>query len=592
MRKTAAVLGVAVTAFACSLFLMYDDDVGFHVANGRLVRQAWTEGTAIPTRNPFTYAEPDAPWLQHQEIPAAGISWLVDDAPALLGIPADPTHPDVRVLIVVKALAFAALFALLARATLAERVPASTAALLCCLAIAATAPRFFERPYLLSAFGLAAVAISLRRFAASGRRAWLAVAALVPVLNAHLHSGVWDSILCWCAFLAGLAGDRLRDRIGWRSGQVTAPTGKEVAWTTGAFVACLALMAATLAAWAPSGLGVLELPLHMTGSGYWHEHVKEFRPLYEGLAVLWPAAIFLCVLWALVALRSWELPSADVLLAVGFGVLALRHQRMVLPLVIVTLPVIGRATASAMDAWKERVPTATRRRLSFLASASAVVLAVTAFVCQSEAFRMGPGDSGNRGLDPRGHPFGLMNRLDVDGLPGEVFVSDGLAGTFLWRFYPQRRVCVHNDLEAYSEAVYRDVYQSIRYAEPGFEDKLRRLGVRSFLLKHSTPGERAFLGGRPGLRDRLWARSGSGEYPDAVLVDFDDAAALWVLRDALPPGVSTLDGFPVDPDTGRLRPGVERGRVVEALLRHAKAHEGARRSLEMADSLIRNSPLP
>jgi len=169
-----------------------------------------------------------------------------------------------------------------------------------------------------------------------------------------------------------------------------------------------------------------------------------------------------------------------------------------------------------------------------------------------------------------------------------VFVSDGLAGTFLWRLYPPRRVLVHTDLEAYPVEVFEDPYQVIRYASDGFEDRIRALGIRTFLLKHTTVGERLAAAGRPNIRDILWERSGTGRFPDAVLVDFDDAASLWVLRDALPEGVSTLAHFPVNPDTGRPRPGVPLEEVRAALLEHAAAHPFSRRSLAILARLSGN----
>jgi hypothetical protein len=205
---------------------------------------------------------------------------------------------------------------------------------------------------------------------------------------------------------------------------------------------------------------------------------------------------------------------------------------------------------------------------------------------QSERFRMGLGDAGDGGIDASAHPFALLDRIDRDGLPGEVFTSDGFAGTFLWRLYPSRRVLVHTDLEAYPVEAFEDPYQVIRYAREGFEDRLRALGVRTFLLKHTTSGERAAAAGRPNLRDVLWERTGTGSFPDAVLVDFDDAGALWVLRDALPAEVATLDGFPVNPDTGRPRASAQPEAARDALVAHAKAHPGSVRSLRILRALF------
>ena len=104
-------------------------------------------------------------------------------------------------------------------------------------------------------------------------------------------------------------------------------------------------------------------------------------------------------------------------------------------------------------------------------------------------------------------------------------------------------------MECYEESTYIDVYQAIRYGEPGWRQQVDRLGIRSFVLKYTTPGERRFQGGKPNVRQQLFAD------PNWLLVDFDDVAAVYVHRDHLPAGVTTLEPFPLDPDTGRARPG-------------------------------------
>jgi hypothetical protein len=582
LARAAVVLAAAALAFALSLFELHDDDVGFHVANGRLVRSAWRDGTPIPTTNPFSYAAPDAPWPQHQELPAAGIAWLVDDAPGLLGQPADPAHPDARVLIVVKALLVAALFAGLAAGVMAEGAPPALALPLVVLGEAACATRFYERPYLVSAIGLAVVVLALGAWRRTGRRRWLWLAAATPVVNAHLHAGFLDSMLAWAAEVAGPAA-------AWAWARVVGGPGSDSRRTTCdsrlllPFAASIAATVGTLAAFAPSGLDAALIPFRMTGSETWHEHLREFRPLWQGLPALWPAAAYAVALAVLALVRRRDPGAAGHLRVWGFLALALRHQRMVLTLVVATLPDLGRLAGGALRAvW--RPGAAPSRLVAACLVTAALALAGVALADQSERFRMGL-DRDPGAVDPTAHPFALLDRVDRDGLPGEVFVSDGFAGTFLWRLYPPRRVLFHTVLESYPVEVFRDVYQPIRYAAPGFEERLRALGVRSFLLKHASPGEAREAAGRPTLRQILAARSGTGVYPDAVLVDFDDAGALWVLRDALPAGVATLDGFPVDPDSGALRPGADPDAARAALAAHANAHPGTRRSRQMLGAL-------
>lgn len=579
VQAVVVVCASAAIALAISLFRLHDDDVGFHVANGRLVREALGSGRDVPTTNPFSYAVPGHPWTQHQWLPAAAISWLVDDAPDLVGVRGEPGRPDARVLVAVKAVLFALLFAALAAGAMAEGAPPAAVFAVMALAVAAASPRFYERPFLLSALGLAATVLALRAWQRRRRPVLLVAAVAVPVVNAHLHAGVFDAILAWAGVVAGAVVSYLCARA--RGAVARFP------WLlVAAFLAMLATAVATLAAMAPSGIQVLLLPLRMTGSEYWAAHLKEFRPLWDALLPMWPAVAFVILLLALLAFRRRDVDPGGHMVALGFAALAIRHQRMVLSLVVASLPVLGVALAGAARDLRPRVSPGGWRAMAALAVVMGLAVAWSAFVMQSGRFRMGLGDARDGGIDPTAHPFALLDRIEKDRLPGEVFVSDGFAGTFLWRLYPPRRVLVHTDLEAYPVEVFEDPYQLIRYAREGFEDRIRSLGVRTFLLKHTTPGERRAAQGRPNIRDVLFERSGTGRFPDAVLVDFDDAGALWVLRDALPRGVRALDGFPVNPDTGLPRAGAGAEEVRRALLDHAASHPGTERALVILRALF------
>jgi len=574
-RSARLIVPVAAFAFAFALafFQLHDDDAGFHVATGRLVRQAWSTGAPIPTTNPFSYADVGAPWVQHQELPAAAIAWLVDDAPRRLGLPSDPGLPNAAVLFTVNAALVGLLFALLAATGYAAGLRGTALLLLAVVAAAAACARFYERPLLASALLLAVTSLGLARYREDARRRWLWLAAGATLVNGHLHAGVVDALLLWLAVVAGEGLEALRQR----SHPAPLRSAAHPARLLGVFALTLALLAGSLAAFAPSGLDVLLLPARFSTDPWWNEHLLEFRPLWQAFDKL-PWATGYLAAAALLGLATWRhLRPSELLVLAGFGALALKHQRMLLPFVIASFPVVAQALARVRERVIARSSPAFRLVLPGLALLLAAMTASGAWIEQAGRFRMGLGPSSQRGIDPRAHPFGLLDDLARYHLPGEVFVSDGFAGTFLWRFFPERRVLVHNVIEAYRPGTYRDRYMAVRYAEPGFEAQLAGLGVRSFLLKHTSAGERALQAGRPNLRDVLFARSGTGVFPDAVLVDFDDTGALWVLRDALPAGVPTFDGQGLNPDTGALGPTSAPGARLDALRAHALTHPGCAR---------------
>ncbi len=574
-------------AFALAFFQLHDDDAGFHVATGRLVRTAWAEGTPIPTTNPFSYADPGAPWVQHQQLPAAAIAWLVDDAPRLLGLPTSPDRPNASVLVTVKAGLVGLLFALLAGAARAQGLSAPLTLLVTVGAAAAAGPRFYERPLLLSALLLSVTGLGLAHHLRRRGLGGLALAVAATLVNGHLHAGVVDALLMWAAVVAGAALTWVR-----AVRRPTAPPPASPVPLLAAFGLLLALLAGSLAALAPSGLQVLLLPLRFSTDAWWNAHLLEFRPLWQAFGALPLATTWLAVAALVIGLAARRLSAAELLLAAGFGALALKHQRMLLPAVVAVLPVAAHALTLLSARAANLAGSPLRRVGPALAVAGAAVVAFAGLVEQGERFHLGLGPAEQHGVDPRAHPFALLERLDRARLPDRVFVSDGFAGTFLWRFFPKRQVLVHNVIEAYRPGTYREVYMALRYAEPGFEARLRQLGIRTFLVKHTSPGERRLQAGRPNLRDVLATRSGTGTYPDAVLVDFDDAGALWVLRSDLPPDTPTFDGLGVNPDTLALDPTPRPDDRARALLEHARARPDCLRCRALLQKALQPSASP
>ena len=550
-------MGAALLA----LFQLHNDDAFFHIATGRWI----LAHGQVPLHNPFTYAGDGATWLQHQWLSAVAIAWIADS----FGIVA---------LVWLKAVWVGAVFAVLAWHLDRSRLPVGVGASMLAIAAVAAAFRFYERPLLVSALALAVVATALLRWQQQDLRGRLlpAVAALTTVLAWHLHAGALHSLLAWAALVGGL---------GLSAGLARRGEASHIAAATGAlrraglwFAVTLLLTALTLALFAPSGLWVMALPARFSINAYWHAHLAEFRPLAwtSAYTLQWLAVALAAIvaIWA-ASQRRW----AALLLVVGFTALALRHQRMVWTMTIATVAAVG-ALELSPDLHRRLRGVAWHAGLLLLS----LVLLLAGWMDQDAWFRMGVVDDG---VDHRRHPVALLQR--AADLPGETFVSDGLAGTWLWLNYrdkdangrpiepnAQHRVLVHNCMECYKESTYIDVYQAIRYGAPGWRQQVERLGIRSFVLKYTTPGERRFQGGKPNVRQQLFAD------PDWLLVDFDDAAAVYVQRDDLPAGMATLEPFPVDPDTGRARSGWSREDVLVALLAHAAARPRVARGLDMA----------
>lgn len=533
LHRLAFLLPVALAA-VLAVFPLHNDDAGFHLATGRTILQLGH----VPQENPFTYANDGARWTQHQWLPAVAMAQIV-------------AHFGVSGLVLAKALAVALAFAMAAWTMARQSVPPAVAAAWLTLGVAASAFRFYERPYLASILALALVVAGLWRWWQSAWRPGLWLAALTPVVAVHLHAGALDGVLVWLAALGAATLDGLLGQ-GWQRARLLLPV----------FLTMLIATALGLWLFAPSGLALLTLPLSFSGNAYWHAHLAEFRPLALNREALlqWPFVLAAAAVLVL-ALRRRHWFAA--LLLAGFLALGLRHVRMIWPLVVVALPVAAELSAPFLN----------RPRLCRLLPVIAVVFGLAATVEQHATFGLG---LGRDGIDHHRHPLALLQRAAR--LPQQAFVSDGFAGTWLWQVFvlpDQHRVLVHNCLECYKEETYRDAYQKIRYGEPGWQALVVRYGIRTFVLKYTTPGERAFQNGAPNIRQLLFAD------PAWLLVDFDDAGAIYTARDGLPAGEATLDGFPVDPDTGRARGNVAEATLVAALRAHAAAHPHDTRALDM-----------
>jgi hypothetical protein len=528
---------------------LYTDDAGFHVATGRWIR---TFGQ-VPDHNPFSYAQDGEHWVQHQWLPAVAMSWLAD-------------HFGALGLVWAKIALVASTFAAGAWALTRTSLPVLPGLSLLVVAAAVSAFRFLERPFLVSVLALAVVSGAVAA-ARQGTQRWLWLAAVVPAVAVQMHAGGLDGLLVWAALLAGTVLEM------WlRPLPAVLPPRKVFL----AFGVLVVLVVGGLFAFAPAGLQVLALPIRFSANSYWHEHLAEFRPLrWDAASALPWLGVAVMAASALRGVQQRLLVEAFVLL--GFALLASRHVRMVWPMWAAGLPMVARV-------WQDW-PGWQRRAVPLVTAGVALVVGGLGLQEQQQRFGLGLHDRTGIRAGLAEQRFALPMLQLAAQLPGEALVSDGLAGTWLWQIWQpqspkQHRVLVHNCLECYKESTYVQVYQPLRYGEPGWQQTLQRYGIRTAALKFTTPGERRFQNGAPNLRQHLFAS------PQHVLVDFDDVAAVYTEAAGIPADVSVLTDWPVDPDSGQLRPGAEVATALTALATHAANHPHVSRSLWLQGKLL------
>lgn len=532
-------------------FKILNGDIGFHVATGRAIDLAGK----VPTTNVLSFAQDSQPWVLHQWLPA----YLFHHVDQLVG-PAG--------LVLLKCVVIYVTFLFLWLAMRMRSDSRSWCLFWFTVAAGAAASRFFVRPYLFSMMGVSVLLYLLARYELTDKRAYLLAAAAIVAPFAALHAGVIYLLLIFGAaaaagFAAWLLGFRPREG---------GPAARDIGL---AFGAALLLTMLVVAFESPWGLESLTLPFRFSTNEYFHQHLVEFRPLPFDLAIYPFAWLLLASVWAMFIVAVWRTHGTFMMLKgrrvmlfelfclAGFTWLVLKHQRLIFAFAIVAAFLLAR--------WTNVLARVVRGRdlMRRVIAGAAVVVAICALFVQFTSARLGPG------VDDRFYPARIFDFVEQHELPDHAYVSDSWGGHWLWKFYPTRRGFYDNRLEAYSFEFFKDVYQSIRYGEEGWQEKLDDSGVNTLVLKYSTPGERRFQEGRPNLRDLAFGS------PAWCLVFYDDIGMVLVRRDPrFCTGCPEYAAF--NPDTLSAAPGVSADKLAAELNRAWEAMPSGRTCAALA----------
>jgi len=508
--------------------------VDFHLAAGREIAAQH----AVPQTNIFGYTLPHAEWASHQWLGSLLIyaAWRLGE---LAGVGGAAGLTGAKCVVVL------ALVGFLYLATRREKWPGgrrvgrgpwdgAVIALVLALAAWAARPRLIERPLLLSALGEAILLWLLADYdSRRPKRLWWLVPLFVIWWN--VHAGYIYGVLILGAFIAGDALERPR-----RGGAARL-----------AKAGTLAILAGIVAARIvnPGSLRGLLFPIRMFRSPIFSSVIEEFGhttprtdPAFDALVVLTLAAV------ALATVRGRRPRAAHLLLLAGFGALAMLRLRMILDDSVIAAPIVAGTLASLAPAGNAARPARWLTAGRADAAAAILLLAIVPWrVARGEPLHFGCG------LDARVRPFGAYDFIAREHLPGEVMVTDLWSGSFLWRFYPARRVFVHNQLEVYDENFARNIYLPLLRAEEGWQAMLARAGVNVLVLRHS------------GARFDQRLEAAAFADPGWVLVYWDDIALIFVSNTGANARLIASHAFRgVNPDAPDLAGVIASGRAGEA----------------------------
>ncbi|HMB68116.1 MAG TPA: hypothetical protein VKU85_02355 [bacterium] len=505
--RAAAIAAVMLAALILSFFQVTDLDLGGHLAVGRQILKTGS----IPSVDFTTHTVTGNPYPVHQ--------WLGETMLFAVKHLFGPNG-----LIAARMLVVLCGAVLLYRNARREDAPVAVAAGIVLLLLVAARPRFFVRPMLATIVFLPllhAIVAGVR--GGRTRRLW----PMLPLMAVwgHVHSGVLFGVLYLLGTLAG-EGAKLFLRARGRTASAAFPGEALDGWNYRRLalfsLVAVALPFVTMALVNPSGVKPLVLPFLFFKNNAFRAMIAEYRPV--DLMVDWPFNLVAGAVLLGCVLRWRRVDLTDLLITLGFGVLAFQAVRGILPFAAVSAPLLARTWGSVADSLFEGVSRGrgrpgSRATLANAAEAGALLAVITAaaLVCVKAAggwlFPFGAGK------DPRSYPDHALEFVAAQGIRGNVFNTDIWASAILWRF-PGGGVPIFVDarLEAYPESFWRDEYYRVLRAAPGWRDVLDGYEVEWAILRREGGEADDRIG------DVMW------EDPEWGLVYWDDHAQVFVRR--------------------------------------------------------------
>ncbi len=450
----------ALLALVLALHPVVNFDLGFHLRTGEIVL-----AQGIPTTDPFSFTIEGAPWFLEQWL-GTTIFYAVWKTLGIEG------------LVVFKAAVVALAFFLVTlsgRRTGAGVVAAVVAAL---LAVAAGEVRFRAQPYVFSFVGLALTCWHLERFRI--QRDLRSVWPIVPLfaLWPHVHVGYLYGLAAVGSFTAGAVLERLAaPRL--PHGVIDARLDdRAVKVLIGLTAACGAAALLSLITFHPVGFGTLARVWEIFVSDFYRQNYQEMR----SLAVAYGVNLPVMILWSLpmivwLALRR-RIALPHVLMWAAFVFTGIRVGRMVAESSIVVAPIAAAALQVAAERLAARDALGALRRLL---PPRRLAAGVVIFTLLASANYVRLGWARGLGWSDWNYPRACYEWIDENGLPPRMFNDMFFGGTFIFHFYPRRKVFI-DGRTPYREEFFRGVYEPIKSAAPGWEEIIDKARIDWFLL--------------------------------------------------------------------------------------------------------------
>jgi hypothetical protein len=456
-RLARAMPAVFLAALGSSALRPIDDaDFWWLLRAGRYM----VETRSFPTADPFSGTAQGAPWLNH----AWGFELLIYGLYTLWG-----TRGVILLQGVTAAATGSVLYRLLRREGLGQGWSIGL------LSVGALAMHGFwsPRPQLVTYFILALFVSALSDYQAGrGNRLWWLP--LLTALWANLHAGFLSGPLLVALAAAGeLAGWTFGDDAGRAGG-----LGRARTLTLWAALCVLAALAN------PFHYHAILFPFQVMGEELSQAWISEWAsPPFSHPQVL--VLELLLGLFLLLALGTAQpIPWRDVVVLVPLVHLGLQATRNTPLLVIVAMPLLGRAAASCARAHWPRLDGLVRRAVAV--GMAGLVLSACSMVAGSRrpaqvwrAFRPTFGVSESL-------PAGAAEFLRREGRRGTLWNEYVWGGFLIWHLYPEQRVSIDGRMAVYGPARFAE-HLAVSELTPGWQDVLARLDPTAAVVRTGSP---------------------------------------------------------------------------------------------------------
>jgi len=314
-------------------------------------------------------------------------------------------------------------------------------------------------------------------------KAWLLVMPALTVVWANLHAGFLSGVLLIGAFGAGEAV-RLLQHSGW-SDVIKAFFQERAGSRLRALVAtCLMCIGASIIT--PYGPQILFYPFRLLFGMEMMRNINEWQatPFEMGFLIFWVVH----GLYLLVFLRSIlfafgkdrlkeELPqiTVDLLLAGGFGFLAIRSVRHLSWCMLLAAPVLGYHLWRVAAEHEDEAQTARKARLYAVVVFAMGFSLLLTHVMNKKAFGFQP--------PPGRAPVQACDWLEQQQIFGRPYHNYEWGGYLIWRLWPGQKVFIDGRCLVYGDELIRQ-YLQVKSADDGWRSVLEEWDVNMLILRY------------------------------------------------------------------------------------------------------------